>query len=505
MSHQSLCSVAGFKLRPPLYDSQNNTNNYYYAGNGNTLTLPKHPQDRLEEYVSKGATHDSAECGTDAPKCHPETREAVQGKMLTHIEYGKTKVRYFIPTLAYHLLQLNIPGLRMAIIASIEAHPSVFDKRLDQQVEILILAPIRKLHETTDTTTWLKAIIIDGVDECGPDKEREYETENERQISRENNQREVLSALVQATNDPSFPFRIVVASRPERAIENFFSPLLSAGMVKKLFLDSEYKPEANIELYARAMLNKIGMDYGLPTIWYSQVGQALQIADIPRYWAQEASGQFVYAATVIRYIQDKSGPPHKQLECVLNWRPSNTSNPFAALNVVYTGILRTSPEPILAVKWLHSIISFTKSYYTPWYMKRLLESYPGETGYLLGPLASLIRITDKDGEPDFHFYHKSLSDFLDDPLRSGAFSIPGDGVFRFQVDRYIELIEEVDKGPQGQLPPKETLDAVLRVFCGKITDWIQWPHEKQYDASHIHWWFSHLLRDEARAAVFLAF
>ncbi|TEB40264.1 hypothetical protein FA13DRAFT_1704308 [Coprinellus micaceus] len=57
----------------------------------------------------------------------------------------------------------------------------------------------------------------------------------------------------------------------------------------------------------------------------------------------------------------------------------------------------------------------------------------------------------------------------------------------------------------GQLPPKETLDAVLRVFCGKIADWIQWPHEKQYDASHIHWWFSHLLRDEARAAVFLAF
>lgn len=124
----------------------------------------------LEEYVSKGATHDSAERGTDAPKCHPETREAVQGEMLTHIEHGKTKVvwlsgpagagktaimgsiadrcyargwlacsfffsassmriercskRYFIPTLAYHLLQLNIPGLRAAIIASIEAHPS---------------------------------------------------------------------------------------------------------------------------------------------------------------------------------------------------------------------------------------------------------------------------------------------------------------------------------------------------------------------------------------------
>ncbi|TEB40224.1 hypothetical protein FA13DRAFT_1578850, partial [Coprinellus micaceus] len=134
-----------------------------------------------------GAAHDSAERGTDAPKCFPETREAVQGELLSHIEHGETRMvwltgpagagktaimgsiadecharrwlagsffisasamkvdrcskRYIIPTLAYHLFQLDIPGLPTAILAAITYNPSVFDKRLDHQVEFLILGP----------------------------------------------------------------------------------------------------------------------------------------------------------------------------------------------------------------------------------------------------------------------------------------------------------------------------------------------------------------------------
>ncbi|TEB20934.1 hypothetical protein FA13DRAFT_173862 [Coprinellus micaceus] len=520
------------------------TTNHFHGSTSSPGTF-KGPQDRLEEFVSKGAAHDSAERGTDAPKCFPETREAVQGELLSHIEHGGARVvwltgpagagktaimgsiadechtrgwlagsffisvaamkvdrcskRYIIPTLAYHLLQLNIPGLRAAILASIEAHPSVLDKRLDQQVEILILAPIREVRKRTDPSSWPKVVLVDGVDECAADEGRSFETEQDRQRSKEDNHREVLSSLVQATSDPSFPFHIIVTSRPERAIEGYFSSL-PLGAIKKVFLDSKYSPEADMELYAQAMLNQIGMQCGLPGRWYARAGQMLGIEDLPCYWAQEASEQFVYIATVIRYIERGPGTPQERLKRVLNWRRSNSSEPFATLDAIYGGILKTSPDQTMAVKWIRTVLAYDNHEETAWYISTLLESAPGETGYLLGPLSSLIRIVNHKGEPDFHFYHKSLSDFLYDPQRSGDLHITNDEHNDFESSRYSAVLK--NRGPLVPLPANHTFDAFMGHFCQYLSCSDVFPpaYNHRHDASDIDWWLAHhhLARDALR-------
>ncbi|TEB20919.1 hypothetical protein FA13DRAFT_1779604 [Coprinellus micaceus] len=529
----------------------NHYNIHHYHGQGGNLGSPRHPQDRLEEYVSKGAAHDSAERGTDAPKCFPETREAVQGELLGHIEHGKARVvwltgpagagktaimgsiadecharrwlagsffisvaamkvdrcskRYIIPTLAYHLLQLNIPGLRAAILASIDAHPSVFDKRLDQQVEILILAPIRGVLKTANVSGWPKAILVDGVDECDADEGRTFETEQDRQRSKEDNHREVLSALVQANSDPSFPFHVIIASRPEQVIKGYFSSL-PQGAIKEIFLDSKYSPEADMELYVRAMLNQIGMKHGLAEGWYVHAGQVLDIEDLPHYWANEASEQFVYVATVIRYLQSGSGTPHERLKRTLNWRRSDSGRPFASLDALYRGILQTSPDPISAVKWIRAVLMYGRYGDRAWYITTLQESSPGEVGYLLGPLSSLVRIVKEDGEPDFHFYHKSLSDFLKDPQRSGDLHLTDDEVDSFQASRYSAVLK--NKGPLVPLPANRTCDAFLAEFCSYLTCPNLFPpaYNHHHDASNIDWWLAHrhLARD-APSGVIKAF
>ena len=196
-----------------------------------------------------------------------------------------------------------------------------------------------------------------------------------------------------------------------------------------------------MELYSRAMLNHIGMECGLPEKWFSNAGRALGIEDIPCYWAKEASEQFVYVATVIRYVQSGLGTPHDRLQRVLNWRQSDSSNPFAALDAIYTGILRTSPDPTLAVKWISTILTYDNHEEIPWYLIALLETFPGETGYLLGPLSSLIRTVREDGEPDFHSYHKSLSDFVEDPQRSGDLYVPDAQANSFQSGRYSAVLK----------------------------------------------------------------
>jgi hypothetical protein len=226
----------------------------------------------------------------------------------------------------------NIPGLRAEILASIEANPSVFDKRLEHQVDVLILGPLQKVCH--DPESWHKVIVVDGVDECDTDQ-RHFETEYERQRSRGDNHQEILSALIRASNCASFPFRIVVASRPERAIKAYFDSL-PAGRIEEIFLDNKYSPEADIELFTRAILVKIGREYGLPENWYAEVvpedWPEHRSRDVPRYLAAEASGQFVYAATAMRFVQDTVNFPQEQLKRILLWWRSDSARPFAKLD-----------------------------------------------------------------------------------------------------------------------------------------------------------------------------
>ncbi|TEB20923.1 hypothetical protein FA13DRAFT_1742539 [Coprinellus micaceus] len=490
-------------------DNHQYNTHHHYALSSSPPMSSRLPQDRLEGFVSKGAAHNSLERGIDAPKCHPKNKGGEKVLWLTGpAGAGKTAImgslagsffisesamkvdrcskRYLIPTLAFHLLEL-IPGLRALILTSIKNNPSVFDKQLEHQVEILILGPIRELCKTADASEWPKAVLVDGVDECASDEGQEYRTERDRWKSKEGNQREVLAALIRAAADPSFPFRLIIASRPEQHIEKYFSSL-PAGVIKKIFLDAKFSPEADVELYGKSMLNTIGMDCGLQGKWYCPVGEALGIENVPRHLAQQSSGQFVYIATVIRYIQDTSGGAHKRLEDILNWRPRNPSNPFEALDVLYSGILQTSPNPVLAAKWIRAINSGVGKTY--WRSMCLLESFPGETKHLFNPLMSLVRIVDEKGEPDFHLYHKSLSDSLKDPKRCGAFYITKDDLHGFLAHRHIQVLK--NKGPQGQLPPEAILGVILRGICSDLPDYIGHPHTKEYDASHVGWWFSHL-------------
>lgn len=335
--------------------------------------------------------------------------------------------RYVIPTLAYHLLQQKaIVGLKDAILTAISENPSVFERRLATQLDVLILEPLRKLGVTARIPEWPKIIVVDGLDECGPSPESKFNTNHERQLAREGDHQEILSTLWRASRDPCFPFRILLASRPERAISTYFSSSPPTLPFKEIFLDDKYNPEVDIEKFSRASLVKIGRDRGLQENWFT--------TDVPRLLAQEASGQFVYATTALRFVSDPSRPPHEQLKRVLEWRRFDDAKPFAALDALYTGILETSPIPTLSAKWLFAIDTM-KDKVDKRYRQSLLESFAGEARYILGTLSSLISLD------TFHFYHKSLFDFLQDPRRSGALHVSAVDADRLLADRYYQVMK----------------------------------------------------------------
>ncbi|KAJ2928696.1 hypothetical protein H1R20_g8418, partial [Candolleomyces eurysporus] len=434
------------------------------------------PLEKLEALIAPEALYDSAE-RCDAPKCHPETRVALQDDLYGWIEHGdaqnpckmnwvtgpagtgKTAVMgslterckkngfpvasfffsstgsigrrtktAFVTTIAHQLAQ-HRQDLKDAVAAAIEADSIVFKKNLHVQMETLILEPLRAVADSSNGG--LRGIIVvDGVDEC--EVERSHDTTNTgskvKPTSARTNaqdQLEILQVLLQALLDPAFPFRILIASRPERVFREFFDPQNAAfSFARKLDLHEEYNAEADIYFFLQAQFNLIRRRYNLPSSWPPH--GAIQTL------VKNASGQFVYAATVVRFLEmGHREPPKALLDAILTMKATRetTSNPFEQLDALYTHILESSPDPPLSVRWIRAIsairnaplISDTLRAASNINLLLQTDSESSEAEHLLGNLHSLVQVPSpsKQATTQYSFYHKSLFDFLDNRGRCG--------------------------------------------------------------------------------------
>ncbi|KAF5339204.1 hypothetical protein D9611_011124 [Ephemerocybe angulata] len=448
-----------------------------------TYNGTKSALERLEEHISPGAAFNSDE-RCDAPKCHPDTRIAVQDEILSWITAGDTDAepkrilwltgpagtgktaiagsvaetcskagllaasfffssfsgsadrrskRFLVPTLAYQLRKhQGLAAVGRGILSTIDHDPAVFTARLKDQLEDLILKPFRQLHGQLDAYSIPKVIIVDGIDECeGTNLLSRPMTEEETRTASERDQLEILDILLQAASDPTFPFRIIAVSRPERHISTFFSPAAARTAIFKIFLDESYDPDSDITLFLQSKFAEIRHKYLLPPSWPTEE----QIHTL----VSRASGQFIYAATVIRFVEDNSKLPQMQLDHVLNLK-SVGRNPLQALDMLYTHILKACPDPALTIRWL-LIISHEMRPKPAQFWKQYLESTPGETEYVLGCIPSLLFLPPhEDRESPPHFYHKSLSDFLKTQARCGELYLEWSEWMKLDGDRYLRVL-----------------------------------------------------------------
>ncbi|KAJ3522668.1 hypothetical protein NMY22_g11788 [Coprinellus aureogranulatus] len=317
------------------------THVYHGAISASSSQDPRDRQSALPPCPKEWAIHDSAE-RYDAPTCLEETREAVQADIMSWMTddrggddsrsilwmtgpagAGKSAIagtiaeickdkdllaasffctsytgserrrykRYLVPTLAYQIAQL--PGYEAyqdALYACIQRDPSIFSRRLKTQVEALILGPLRAMRNAGTLPMGPTTIIVDGVDEVEAEGSRQLPP-NEAHDVNERDQGEVISALLQFANDKHHPFRIFIASRPERVIREVLSrgPTVS---LTELVLNDEYDADADITLYLRCKFSEIRRRYNLPTSWPPE--------QYIHKLVYNASGQFIYASTVVR-------------------------------------------------------------------------------------------------------------------------------------------------------------------------------------------------------------
>ena len=203
-----------------------------------------------------------------------------------------------------------------------QANPTLYTKSMMVQMRSLIIDSFRKLSSGIGHTP---TVIIDGLDEC-----ESHET-----------QKLILEIIYEAVAIEKIPLRFLIASRPEAHIREAFDRPTLRSITKRVVLDDSFGPNQDIEKYLRDGFESI---HDQNSTLMEQVVRPWPGTGILDLLVQKASGQFIYASTVLKFVGAEFYNPLSQLDIVLEPSPLDRTL-FSVLDQLYSQILSTYPIP----------------------------------------------------------------------------------------------------------------------------------------------------------------
>ncbi|KAB5589987.1 Vegetative incompatibility protein HET-E-1 [Ceratobasidium theobromae] len=300
------------------------------------------------------------------------------------------QVGRIIPTIAYQLARYSIP-FQGALCEILGNEPDIGTKNVVKQVERLLKEPLDKVKNAIPDNL---VVAIDALDEC----------EDRHGV------RLVLDLLFKVA--PSIPLKFFVTSRPEPGI---YSKMVSQNPRSRTVLHlheiEKSLVKADIELYLNEELNFMS-----PT--NQQIEQLV-----------ERSGNlFIYAATLVRYIQPTiySIDPQRRLELVLAMTPQSMDQ-YAEVDLLYTVVLQSAlGEKHLnagEVEDMRLVLQTVLCVQEPVNIDTLAIlagiSSPRQALSALQPLRSVIHFSEDSGTVSA--LHASFPDYMFNQARSGLF------------------------------------------------------------------------------------
>ena len=432
----------------------------------------------MHRWVSDGAAHDSAQ---HAPVCHPDTRKTIIGEIMSWIgdpsrtssvlwfngpagagktaiaqslcklceaaqwlagsfffsrhARGRSNAEFLFPTIAFGL-SYAIPDVGKIIDEVVANDPSIPSKAFEIQLQKLILEPLQHFSEESKQPI---VIIIDGLDEC----------------EGEEVQSNVLRLLGSVFQHPSIGgcdrICFIVSSRPEPWIQDEFTMNPLSSITRQIFLGQT--PEANddIRTFFRLGFTEIH-DSPKHRLTMSSVAKPWPSYSVLDKLVDKASGQFIYPATVLKFVGDPNYRPTDRLNIIASIpviSPSAlASKPLAALDQLYSHILSMSSDKQRTLDVLSALIAMLAS--TSRLHKehrifhvvllriaeKLLGLRPGDVPHALRMIHSLVQISGRSlmsdapddnlslledsyrEEDEIKFHHKTFIDYLVDRSRS---------------------------------------------------------------------------------------
>jgi len=406
------------------------------------------------------ATHDNSYT-FDAPRCHPGTRESFLRRLSSWVQDAESSVyvswlhgpagagksaiarslaeildaqnvlagsfflfrtdsrrnslKSLVMTLAYQIAR-SIPDTLPSIARALENDPLIGSRSLQKQFDALIVGPLVHTNPSEpDTLSRPLLIIIDGLDECHDHKERIL----------------ALNIMFDALPHLHGRIKFLVVSRPEYDIERSFESAARQlePHINIIGLLGDLQAYDDVRIYLCDSFVRIKQMHPhrkhFTSGWPSD--------DAIDKLVEKSSGHFIYASTVVKYIENDFDNPQKCLDIVINLRPTSR-NPYAALDALYLSILSSSRTDHTLLGNIFSIVTLDGQFCTKLtrdigrlksdrFMECVLLLNPGELRLALLDLKSLVGLS----IPSYstlgfvEFWHKSFSDFLLDPSRSGEF------------------------------------------------------------------------------------
>ena len=332
---------------------------------------------------------------------------------------GRNEKKFLITTIVSQLI-VAIPGMREHVGIALHEDPSLLSRSLETQLVALVVKPLELASSQADISdtyflhSYPKFIILDGLDECGDSTSHQS----------------VLRLILVAISKYNVPFFFLIASRPEQKIREAFNESAMGRLTVRLALDDKYLPDKDIRTFLVSKFQDIKRRHpsgaSLP-LWPSK-------NDIERL-VQKSSGQFIYASTVIKFIDSHRHWPPDMLDIIFGILPPGKMTPFAEMDALYFYILSAASDNIGKILDIFTVLLFLQISHHDWtptmqFLESFLSYRPGEIFMVLSDMHSIISVPfpyQQYMTPQF--LHASLGDFLIDRSRCGEdfFLDPGVG------------------------------------------------------------------------------
>lgn len=318
-----------------------------------------------------------------------------------------------IATLAYQLLTA-IPQLRQPVEEAVAADPYIFTRSLAAQMESLVIQPLKTVFEEGGVDPESpKVIVLDGLDECATHEA----------------QQAILKVIADSVPKFPIPLCFLIASRPEKAIRDSFNDQPLLAITARLVLDEKYHPGDDIRHFLVESFEFVKRTHELRSL-------------LPRDWptndaidrlVYKSSGQFIYPATVVKFVRSSRGRPKEQLDIILGITAVEGATPFAELDALYRQIFSLVLKEHLprALEILSLALLAWKL--TARQIETILDYPRGELQLVLMDMHSVLHVPaigvddddgdEDDGDNELYVLHASLEDFLNDQSRSKDFYI----------------------------------------------------------------------------------
>jgi hypothetical protein len=291
-------------------------------------------------------------------------------------------------TIAYQL-SIFSPLFKDEVSRAVASNPDIYYAGIPYQLQRLIVNPLRSLAGSIPPCV----VVLDALDECRGHGITSL----------------VLSSLSRYVKELS-PIKFLVTSRPESPTALKDSQNLILHEVRLDVVESDITRYLSSELALTRITPDIQFEW--PTM------------DDIRKLAQLSHGLFIFAATSIRFIEDRNyADVRGQLESLLRNIPSETkdSSPHFYLYRLYTQVLdRAFPSISFAtsgrLKMVLGSISLVRQPLSPFALGHLLGLKSSTVRETLANLHSVVIVPDDDTRT-IRLHHPSFFDFITSPLR----------------------------------------------------------------------------------------